>query len=115
MFESPSELECLIDKRGQTHSELFERPTFYLQAIMIIALLSAFPNQNDEICNYFSDYIEGFQKKKTVDTVEPASIMKRTSALPSPTAWLSGGMADAGDLKSLALNGRAGSSPALAI
>lgn len=29
--------------------------------------------------------------------------------------WLSGGMADAGDLKSLALNGRAGSSPALAI
>ncbi len=77
MFESPSELECLIDKRGQTHSELFERPTFYLQAIMIIALWSAFPNLNDEICNHFSDYIEGFQKKKTVDTVEPASIMKK--------------------------------------
>ena len=42
--------------------------------------------------------------------------MRDARAAPlAPLSWLRGGMADAGDLKSLVLNGRAGSSPAAAI
>ncbi len=42
-------------------------------------------------------------------------LTKRPSTLELKLVGLSGGMADAGDLKSPACNGRAGSSPALAI